>query len=342
MSLKETMKKRESTVALAIILMSILIQALSGSFFTVNNFVDITRTAMTQGMMALGVFMVIVSGGFDMSFCSIADLAMYVPMSWMIATKYNGNMILPFLMCIAIGFGCGALNSIIAHLLKIDHFIVTLCTNVIYKGFLLAVLRAKIQTGLPEAALKLSTTPLFVLQNPATGTKTTITVLVLVFVAVILILGFILKYTNLGRGVFAIGGNESAAKVAGFNVFRIHLFIYGTTGMLAGLAAFISTLLLQTVQPTGYSSMSMEVISMVVIGGTSLVGGHGSLGGTLLGILLLTIIKSSLIMIGVPSYFQLVVTGLFILFGSGLSSYSAVKQKRKASQILTESFHTKA
>jgi len=342
MRINKLLKKRESTVFLAIVFLAILIQALSGEFFTIHNFVDILRTAMTQGMMALGVFMVIVSGGFDMSFCSIAALAMYVPMNWMIAVQYDGPMILPFLMCIAIGFACGALNALIAAWLKIDHFIATLCTNVIYKGFLLAVLKAKIQTGLPPAALKLSTSPLFVLQNAETGTKTTITSLVLIFAAAILILGFILKYTNLGRGIYAVGGNLSAAKVAGFNVLGIQVFIYGITGTLSGLAAFVSTLLLQTVQPTGYANMSMEAISMVVIGGTSLVGGHGSLKGTLLGILLLTIIKSSLIMIGVPSYFQLVVTGVFILFGSGISSYSAVKRKRRAGNILGESIHTKA
>jgi simple sugar transport system permease protein len=332
--LKKLLVKREAGVSLAIIFIAALIQMRSGYFFTVANFVDIVRTAMIPGMMALGCFMVIVSGGFDMSFASIGALSMYVPMNWIITANYNGPIIVPFALCMIIGFACGSVNALISNFLRIDTFITSLCTTVIYKGIMLGVLRANVKTGLPEQAIRLSALQLFRLEGAGNRGDITLTALSLVFFVLIVIVFFILKYTRLGRGVFAIGGNRSAAVAAGYNVLGIEIFIYGCNGMFASMSVFISTLLMQTIQPLGYAHMAMLVISMVVVGGTSLEGGHGSLGGALLGVLLVTIIQSSLIMIGVPSYFQMLATGLFILAGAGMSGYRMLRREKMAANIL--------
>ena len=131
----------------------------------------------------------------------------------------------------------------------------------------------------------------------------------------------------LGRGIYALGGDEISAKRAGFNVFGIKLFIYSYVGLIAGIGGIARASMMRNCHPTNLLGMEMTVIAAVVLGGTRVTGGLGTLTGTMLGMALMTIMSNSLIMLGIPTYWQKVFTGLIIIIGTGVSAYQ-VKQDR--------------
>ena len=148
----------------------------------------------------------------------------------------------------------------------------------------------------------------------------------------VIIAYFILRYTILGRSIYAIGGDESSAHRAGFKVVRTKMFIYCLAGAIAGITGVIRVCMMNMVHPTNMFGMEMTVIAAIILGGTSITGGKGTLTGTMLGVFLLTMVSNSLIMLGVPTYWQGFVTGLLIIVGTAVSSLQALRdQKRKLS-----------
>ena len=336
-NLKKVLKKNELYVFLVIVLLGIVIQVRSGMFFTMANFCDMTRAAMYTVLMALGQYLVIVSGGLDLSFPAIAALGMYVPMKYLVIdTNYAGSMIWPFLIAMVLGALMGAFNGYLVGRLNITPLIVTLGTCSIYRGFMMGALNAQVYTWVPDVVKKLSETNLFVYRSEATGLSSQMSALVLIPIAFILITYFITKYTRLGRGIFAVGGDLVSAKRAGFNTNAIFIFVYAYCGMLSALAAMLRTVLLTTVQPASFNTIDMQIISMVVIGGAAIGGGTGTMLGTLLGCVLMTIITNSLILIGIPSYLQSFFSGLIIIVGTGIVAFQALKQKNKPQELIQE------
>ena len=133
-----------------------------------------------------------------------------------------------------------------------------------------------------------------------------------------------------------MGGDLVSAKRAGFNTNAIYVFVYAYCGMLSALAAMIRTVLLTTVQPASFNTIDMTIISMVVIGGAAIGGGTGTMLGTLLGCLLMTIITNSLILIGIPAYWQSFFSGLIIIVGTGIVAYQALRQKNRPQELIQD------
>jgi len=138
----------------------------------------------------------------------------------------------------------------------------------------------------------------------------------------------------LGRGIFAIGGDEIAAQRAGFNVFRTKMFIYGLAGAMAGIGGIARACMMQNCHPTNLNGMEMTVIAAVVLGGTRVTGGVGTLTGAILGVALMTVMSNSLILIGIPIYWQRVFTGAIIIIGTGVSAYQATRSSIKGHTVL--------
>jgi simple sugar transport system permease protein len=152
------------------------------------------------------------------------------------------------------------------------------------------------------------------------------------FVIVLLFVFFILKYTMFGRGIYAIGGSEVSAHRAGFNVVRTKVVMYIMVGMIASLAGVIRACMMQQAHPTNMLGMEMNIIAGVVLGGTAITGGRGTLLGCMLGTLLIVIVENSMILLGIPTSYRSVFTGAMIIIGTGISAYQVMHMNKTHSK----------
>ena len=337
MNLKNALKRNEFYVGITIVALCFLIEMKSGQFFTGNNMVDLARAMIIPGMLTMGVMIEIISGGIDVSFPAIAMLSMYSTVTTFQAIDYQGPVAVMFLFASLLGLGMGLLNGALICWLKLPAFIITLGTGSVYLGFMQAVLKSHTIGILPDPLTALSKSYLLTAVNEEIGISSSLPTTFLFFLAVVALTVFLLRYTMLGRGIYALGGDRDACQRAGFNVVVLQMFIYGSMGALAGFSGLTRAALMGSCQPTNLIGYEMTCIAAVVLGGTRISGGHGTVYGTLLGALLLTMVSNSLILLGVPTYWSKFVTGVLIIIGTGMSAYQALqRQKKLAADILEE------
>ena len=329
------LKRNEFYVSLTIIMLSIMIQINSGQFFTMNNFIDLSRSLIVPGMLTMGLMMVIISGGIDISFPAIAMLSMYSTTKILLAIDYQGPVIVAFLISGVFGLLMGLLNGALVSWLKLPSLIITLGTGSVFLGFMQAVLKSRVISVLPKPIAQLSKSYLVSAANVETGASSSLPTIFILLPIIILLTIFILKYTMLGRGIYALGGDQIACERAGFNVVGLQLFIYGFLGGLSGLVGMTRVVLTGSCQPTTLIGYEITAIAAVVLGGTKITGGHGTVFGTVLGATLIIMISNSLILLGIPTYWSKFVTGVLIILGTGISAYqSLASEKRIASNTL--------
>jgi inositol transport system permease protein len=220
----------------------------------------------------------------------------------MLAHPDSYPVLIPILMGLLAGLLMGAFNGFIITKSKIAPFIVTLGTMTIGRGLALIL-----SDGRPVSNLSDSFNYL------GSGTVLGIPVLILIFIFVFAICSIILSKTILGRYIYAIGGNEQAARASGINIDRVKLSVYSISGLLAGLAGILLASRITTGQPNAGAGFELDAIAAVVIGGTSTTGGRGSMAGTLIGVLLIGVINNGLDLLNVTSYYQQVVMGIIII-----------------------------
>ncbi|HBU12317.1 MAG TPA: ABC transporter permease [Clostridiales bacterium] len=309
--------------------MCLVIQARSGQFFTPNNIVDQANAMIVSGIFAVGAFMVIISGGIDVSFPALASLSVYVVVRWSLDVEYQGNIIVPLIMVCGLGALLGALNGLLVSKLTVSSMILTLGTSSVFRGIMQGVLEAGQMQSLPRAYDEFAKANLFVAQNAETGITSNMPALFLVLVAIVLIAFFIMRYTMFGRAIYAIGGDENSAKRAGFNVGATKFWLYVLVGAIASVAGLIRTCQTGIMHPTNLMGSEMMVIAAVVLGGTAITGGVGTLTGAMLGTVLISIVQNSLILLGVPTFWQGFFLGVLIIVGTGISAMQVARQNNK-------------
>ncbi len=315
--IRKKIVKTETIVFAAIVILSCLIQMRSGQFFSSNNLVDLVRALIVPALFAIAAMIVLISGGTDVSAPAIASLSMYLVSKWML--KYEGSVFVLFAAGGGIGLVLGALNGFLVGKFRFPALIVTLGTASLYTGILHGVFAAH-EHPVPSPMYRLGKAQLFTVENSVSGLRSSMPVTVLILVLFIIIVWFVLNKTLLGRGIYAVGGDSVSAERAGFNVFRIHLFIYITAGFLAGVTGVVRSSMMMNCQPTNLNGMELTAIAACVLGGISVQGGKGSLLGTLLGIILITVMANSLLLLGISTFWQKIVTGLIILIGTAASA----------------------
>lgn len=318
--MKKLTKYNEFYIFLVIILLSLVIQVRSGQFFTPNNLVDLTSALIVPGLFAIGTFMVIVSGGIDVSFPALASLSVYATTRILVDTGYQGGMLLPIIMCTVFGAVLGSLNGFLISKFNLQPLIVTLGTASIFKGIMQGVLNSVQIASIPPGMSSFGTASLFVAKNAETGLMARMPVAVIALVVVLILAYFVLNRTMYGRGLFAIGGNATSAERAGFNVKRIKFFLYVAVGAVSSLAGLIRVCMMTQCHPTNMLGMEMMIIAGVVLGGVAITGGAGTLTGCMLGTVLIVIVQNSLILIGIPTFWQGFFLGMLIILGTGISA----------------------
>ena len=331
--MKKLLAKHETIVAIILVVLSLIIGLVNPTFFTLENIFDLLKSSVVMGIFGLGVLIVVVSGGIDISFTAIAAFAMYVTGQILIgkiglSAPYRGTILVGFAIAGVLGLLLGLVNATFISYFRLPTLIVTLGTNSAFRGFMLAFIGTRIITILPDGWIRFSRMTL--LEIPTSeGSPARLSIAIVLLIIASILIWLLLKYTMLGRGIYAIGGDRVAAERAGFNIPRIQFFIYGLVGFLAGIAGVTHASLIRTANPFDLVGSELTVIAAVVLGGTSITGGRGSVLGTLLGVLLIVVMNNSLILMGVSSYWQKVVIGLIIILSTGSTAYRA-KKKREA------------
>ena len=316
----KVLRANEFWVFLVIAALTLVIQARSGQFYTANNLVDLAGAMVVPGLFAVAAHLVLVSGGIDVSFPALASLAVYVTTKMLVDNGWNGPVIVPFLIAAALGAILGAFNGIFTSRLTVPTLIITLGTANVFNGVMQGALKSVQINTIPESMRAFGLSSL----------QSSMPVSFLILVAVVAVAFFITRYTMFGRALFAIGGDESAAARVGFKVRATKFWLYVLVGVIAALAGMVRTCSMGQMHPTNLLGMEMMVIAAVVLGGTAITGGKGSLTGVMLGTLLIVIVQNSMILMGIPTFWQGFALGLLIIVGTGVSALQVMRARRNA------------
>lgn len=327
------LRKREVAIAVVLLLCMLFIGLVNPAFWQPANLFSLVKANIVIGILALGVMLIMLSGGIDVSAPTFAIAAMYLTIKGMNALGYDGIW-LPFAAATLIGLGLGIINAFFVHRLRMNPLIVTLGTSGMVRGFLLGVVGTSMinVTEMPKSLIMFGRTNLVVIEN-AYGGSSGLTAMVLLYLAVALGLFLVLRYTLIGRSVYAVGGDPEAAHRAGFNLRRTMLFVYGTAGALAGFAGLLHSSMAWLADPRDFMGLELEVIAAVVLGGASIFGGRGSVLGTMLGVFILVMIKNSLVIMHVDATWQSVVIGLIIIIATAITAWRDRAAHSRASEL---------
>ncbi len=295
----------------------ISISLINPAFLQVQTLFDLARAITVPGIFALGVFVVLAAGGIDVSFTAIGACALYVTSTILLALAPDVPMPVAILLAALIGGSLGLINGALVDTFKAPSLIVTIGTQYLFRGALLAFIGSKWINDLPPAIDQFGKSSLISFKSIA-GVQTSLPVSVMVLLVVSLVTWFILNKTLMGRAIFAAGGNLLITERLGFNVRRVHLFVFAYAGVLAGIGGLIHSAATRIANPFDLVGSELDVIAAVVLGGASIEGGRGSVIGVLLGTVLVMLINTNLILIGVPSTWQKVVVGTIVLIASGI------------------------
>jgi ribose transport system permease protein len=300
-STKINLRRYQSIIGL--IIFSVIIALMNDRFMTLSNVMNILRQTSINSIIAAGMTFVILTGGIDLSVGSTLAI------SGAMAASLIGsgmNPVLAVIVALAIGAGVGMLNGFVISKGKLQPFIVTLATMTVFRGATLVFTDGKpISTGY-EAGAELYS-------QIGNGYIGAVPIPIIIMILVFAIGYYVLTGTTIGRYVYALGGNEEATKLSGVNTDRIKIFVYGMSGFFAALAGIIITARLSSAQPTAGQGYELDAIAAVVLGGTSLAGGLGSIMGTVVGALIIGILNNALNLMNVSSYYQLLAKGVVIL-----------------------------
>lgn len=280
---------------------------LSPNFLTSINITNILVNAAPLALAAAGLTLVIIAGDLDLSVGSA--IALVSTASALFMTHFHVPWPLGMLLGLGIGVVVGVVNGSLTTFLNIPSFISTLAMMSTLRGFALVISDGRAVTGLPAGATSLSSTNFLGVSG-----------VIWIPGIVIPVLGFVLTRTSFGLNVFAVGGNREAAKIAGVPIRRTRLAVLTISGAMAGFAGIISTARLGVGSPIIADDLILDAIAAVVIGGTSLFGGVGRMGGTVLGVILIATIRNGLVLMNVSSFYQRIVIGLVILAAASLDS----------------------
>lgn len=281
-----------------LIILLLLIAAMAAfapNFNEVTNMLNILKQASITAILAAGMTIVILTGGIDLSVGS--TLALSGVLSVMM-TNAGVHPIIAMLAGVGVGCAAGAINGYLTAVPKLPSFVVTLGSMTYLRG-LAFVISGGYPIVLENSLFK------FAGAGYILGIPTPIYIMVLVYV----IMFFVLKYTMFGRHIYAIGGNEEAARLTGIKVERSLIKVYAISGLLAGIAGVVMAGRLFSAQPTGGTGYELDAIAAVVLGGTSFVGGFGRIQGTIIGVLIIAVLTNGLVLLNVDFYWQMIVKG---------------------------------
>ena len=323
-SLRRFRRSHEFWLLIVILVLCAGLSLASTQFLMMQNLFDLLTSYAFVGILALGLLVVLIAGGIDISFTATASVAQYVALA--VANAYGGNWIGVCAMAIGIGGALGAINAILIQKLRIPSIIVSIATLNVFYGLLIFFTGGKYIYSLPDWFA----TGIFWFEFEW-GKDTSYGVNLQVFALIVcfLVTWLLLNRTNIGRQIYAMGGNADAARRLGFHIFGLNMLVYCYMGVMAGVASLVQAQLAQSVAPTVLVGKELDVVAAVVLGGASLMGGVGTVLGTFLGLALLAVLQNGLILLGVSSYWSPLFVGFVILISVSVTAWSQRERHTK-------------
>jgi ribose transport system permease protein len=305
--IKRLFSFREAGILFVLIALCVILSIIAPRFLTLKNVTNVVRQFSVIAIMSVGMTYVIITAGIDLSVGSIIALSGCMT-AWFLVEGYP--IWLSVLIGLALGMLTGIVNGLLIVKVRLAPFIATLGTMGIARGLVLALTMGYPIQPFPEAFEVIGRGYLGPIPIPV------------VIMAVVVIAGHIfLSRTTIGRYIYYVGSNPTAARLSGLNVGRILILVYTVAGLLSGLAAVVLVSRLTSAQSNMGTGWELDAIAAVVIGGTSLAGGEGSVLGSLIGAALMGVIKNALILLGVNVYWQSVVIGIVIVLAVALDAW---------------------
>ncbi len=314
--LKTLMKKNQFFVLVILIVYCVVVASINPSFATLQNAFDIVRNLSVTMVFAMGVLLVLISGGIDVSFAIIAVFSAYA--SILVSKAMNvDNLAMAFLIAAVVGALLGAINASLIHFFKIPIFIATLGTQTMFTGLMAVILgTVTIKTPqMPTSLVDFGTQKLITITVDG-GQIYGLYIYIIPVVAIIAITAFILYKTRMGRSIVAMGNDVEAAKRAGYNLLTTRMFLYILVGIFSSVAGIMYVSQVAWIAPlinNLVGSTELTTIAAVVIGGTKVTGGSGTISGTILGVLLIQVISSTLIFLGLSSSWNDLFQGIVLI-----------------------------
>ena len=288
---------RSASALAGVALLFIVFSILTPSFYDPSNLLDILLQSSINAVIAVGMTLVVMARGIDLSVGSVVGLT-----SMITASLLPQNLLLGVGAGVVLGVVCGLINGVLIAKLKLPDFIVTLGMLSIYRGAALIYTDGKPIYGIDPAFRAIFAGELAGIPTP-----------VIVALAIAVLAFLLVRYTALGEQIIAVGGNEEAARLAGINIDRVKICVYAISGLLASLAGLVLIGRIGAAEPIGGTGFELQAIGAAVIGGASLFGGEGNPLGSLIGALTLGAMQNGLTLLNVPSFWQLVATGVVVI-----------------------------
>ena len=286
-------------IVLILLFMCVILTLLKPSFLSVPNMINIFRQISIIAIISMGSTLVIVSGGIDLSPGSIVGVSGVVAA---LCSASGMPLIVALIAGLGMGAACGFFNGVVIARGKIPPFIVTLGMLSIARGLAYVISQGKPISGLSSSFLVLGRSDVLGIPVP-----------IILMLLVVLLTWVLMNKRVFGKHIYAIGGNEDAAHVSGIRISRTKIKVYTYAGLMAGLGGILLASRIATGHPISGSGYELDAIAATVIGGTSLSGGIGSIGGTLIGALIIGVLNNGLDILGVPAYYQQIAKGFIII-----------------------------
>lgn len=286
---------------ITLIFLSISLSIISENFLTFDNIMNVLRQATTIALIAVGMLIVIITAGIDLSVGPIMALSICV--MGIVMRAGVSNPFLLIMVCLLVGTGMGVLNGLLLTRLNLPHpFISTIGTRNVATGLALIITGAAPILGFPKAV-----------EAPGSADINGVPLSFLIVIIVYVLVHLFLNYTVLGREIYSIGGNKDAALLSGINVKNVLTFVYGFSGLMCAFAGIIFVGRVGGALPLAGTTADMDAIAAVIIGGASFFGGKGTVWGTMIGVLLISVIRNGLNLLSASSDLQFVVMGIVII-----------------------------
>lgn len=314
-SRKADMKKIVSKLGIVFVLIGLIIlwSCLSSAFFTVNNLLLIIKQVSIYSILCVGMTIVLVTGGIDLSVGSIVALCAVFAAHYCAGDYLETPLIVPIVVSVLIGVACGAVNGLGVAFAGVPPFIMTMCMMLAARGAAYVYTNAKAIFNLNENFVNISNGFLGRTYN-ADGIIENygIPYMVFYFAAAVIVGVILLHFTTYGRRIYALGGNKSAARYSGLNTKWLEFSAYAFSGLCSGICGFLMASRISSGNANTADGYEMTVISAAVIGGVSLSGGVGTMYGAMIGVLIVGVIGNGMDILGINTYFQQVLQAVII------------------------------
>lgn len=314
----------EGWLTWVILIMVIFFTTMSPQFLTIQNLLDLSESYAVTGIFALGLFVVLVTGGIDISFAAVASVVQYAIATWLLQGLITSPT-LSITLAILIGITFGLINAILIYSLNVVSIIITISMQSLLFGMLMWLTNGHSIYDLPDWWVD----PVTILPFDVDGESYQIGLPLVVMLGIAFLTWIIMNKTHIGRQLYAVGGSQESASRIGIRVSVIYLFAYGYLGAMAAIGGMLQTYRMSEVVPSALVGGELDVLAAAVLGGASLSGGRGSVIGTLMGVFLIGILKNGLNLIGVSNYFVNIVIGMVILVAICITHY----KKRKETDV---------